>query len=54
MEARISSIEGSWTFADWLIPAFPTELSHPPIALAGAGTSESSLASLLYASGMGV
>ena len=28
MEARISSIEGSWTFADWLIPAFPTALSH--------------------------
>jgi hypothetical protein len=24
MEARISSIEGSWTFAAWLIPEFPT------------------------------
>ena len=24
IEARISSIEGSWTFAVWLIPVFPT------------------------------
>jgi len=24
IEARISSIEGSWTFAAWLIPEFPT------------------------------
>jgi hypothetical protein len=54
IEARISSIEGSWTFAVWLIPVFPTAAfaPYPSIRPTGIGASESSLESLLYASGM--